>query len=354
MSEAKKNEEMEEQPNPEVEWADDLNSDEISDLLGFDLSSEDGEDRSGLKALINSALVSHRRLPMLEVILDRAARQMTTSLRHLTNDNVEVALDDISSTRFGDFLESVSSPSVVGVLKAEGLGNYCLLAIDAALVYSVVDVLLGGRRGANALTIQDRGFTQIELGLVERVLELMAEDLTQAFKPVAEISFKLDRVETTTRFAAIAQDASVCSLAKFRIDMEERGGRALILTPHATLEPIHKLLLRDFINESGNSENAWRNHLAAEIAEAKLDLKAVVAEKEITIGALSTLTAGQTITFCGAANRLAEIRAGDMTVARGSVGRAGDAIAIRLNAEPKNTSNPSDAVKSDEAEEEAA
>ncbi len=354
MSEAEKNEEMEDQPNPEVEWADDLNPDDISDLLGFDLSSKDGEDRSGLKALINSALVSHRRLPMLEIILDRAARQMTTSLRHLTNDNVEVALDDISSTRFGDFLGTVSTPSVVGVLKAQGLGNYCLIAVDAALVYSIVDVLLGGRRGANALTIEDRGFTQIELGLIERVLELMAEDLTQAFNPVADISFKLDRVETTTRFAAIAQDASVCSLAKFRIDMEERGGRALILTPHATLEPIHKLLQREFINESGNSENVWRDHLAAGIAEAKLDLKAVVAEKEITIGALSALTAGQTITFSGSANRLAEIRAGDMTVARGSVGRAGDAIAIRLSGETKMPSNPPDASVPDKANEEAA
>lgn len=344
MSEAEKIEENKDLPDPEVEWSDDLQSDDINDILGFDLSGEDGEDRSGLKALINSALVSHRRLPMLEVIFDRTARQMTTSLRHLTNDNVEVALDDISSTRFGDFLGAVSAPSVIGVLKAEGLDNYCLLAADAALVYSIVDVLLGGRRGANTITVEDRGFTQIELGLVHRVLEAMAEDLTQAFKPVADVSFTLDRIETTPRFAAIAQDASVCTLAKLRIDMDERGGRAVILTPHATLEPIHKTLLRDFINESGNRENVWRDHLAAEIAEAKLDLKAVIAEKEITIGALSALTPGQTITFPGAANRLAEIRAGDMAVAKGAIGRAGELIAIRLN----------DADPAEETEEEAA
>lgn len=315
---------------PDVEWADKLKSGEINDLLGFDLSAEDGEDRSGLRALINSVLVSHRRLPMLDVIFDRTARQMTTSLRHMTNDNVEVSLDDVSSTRFGDFLGSVSAPSVVGVFKAEGLDNYCLIAVDAPLVYSIVDVLLGGRRGGGLVSFEDRGFTQIELGLIQRVLDLMAQDLTEAFKPIAEVSFSLDRIETTPRFAAIAQEASVCSLAKFRIDMEERGGRAAILAPHATLEPIFKVLQREFINESGGSEHVWRDHLTAEIAAATLDLNVVIAEKTVTIKELGALKAGETIRFAGASDNKAEIRAADTVVATGRIGRAGDAIAIRL------------------------
>ena len=318
----------------DVEWSNDLRADEVNDLLGFDLSAEEGEDRAGLRALINSVLVSHRRLPMLDVIFDRAARQMTTSLRQLTNDNVEVALDDISSMRFGDFVHSVETRSVIGVLKAEELGNYCLLAVDMPLVYSVVDLLLGGRRGGAVLAIEDRNFTQIELGLVQRVIALMAEDLTVAFKPVADVSFSLERIETTPRFAAIAQEASVCTLAKFRIDMEERGGRAAILAPHATLEPIYKTLLRDFIGDVRGSEEAWRDHLAEEIAAATLDLKVVLAEKEITIDELGRLAPGATIRFPASATNKAEIRAGGTVIANGDVGRTGKTIAIRLSGGP--------------------
>lgn len=321
-------------PQDEIEWANELKGDEISDLLGFDLSSEEGEDRSGLKALINSALVSHRRLPMLDVIFDRTARQMTTSMRHLTNENVEVTLDDISSTRFGDFLHAVATPSVIGVLKAEGLDNYCLLAADMQLVYSVVDLLLGGRRGGGVLAFEDRNFTQIELGLIQRVMALMAGDLTEAFKPIAEVSFSLERLETTPRFAAIAQEASVCTLAKFRIDMEDRGGRAVILAPHATLEPIHKILLRDFIGDARGGEEVWRDHLAAEIAAAKLDLKVVLAEKDITIAELGRLESGATIRFPAAATKTAEIRAGEAVIARGAVGRSGETVAVRLAGTP--------------------
>src|SRR5580692_12059268 len=84
-----------------------LNQDEIDSLLGFDLSDDDASERTGIRAIINSALVSYERLPMLEIVFDRLVRLMTTSLRNFTSDNVEVSLDNISSIRFGDYLNSI-------------------------------------------------------------------------------------------------------------------------------------------------------------------------------------------------------------------------------------------------------
>ncbi|MFQ5562997.1 MAG: FliM/FliN family flagellar motor switch protein [Parvularculaceae bacterium] len=319
-----------EESQDEVEWADKKAGDDISELLGFDLSAETGVDRSGLKALINSALVSHRRLPMLDVIFDRAARMMTTSLRQLTNDNVEVALDDVTSTRFGDYIEGLSPPSVVGVVKCAALDNYCLMSADSQLVYSVVDLLLGGRRGGGVLAADDRGFTTIELALAQRVLSLLIEDFSHAFKPVIDAGFALDRVETTPRFAAIAQSASVCALAKFRIDVEERGGRVSILIPHAALEPVRKQLAREFIGESNDGDQAWRRHLTAEISTAPLELSVVLAEKDFTLKEVSAFKPGQTLTFDVSPRTPVDVRSSGSLLARGRIGRAGGRVAVRL------------------------
>src|ERR1700693_3941743 len=54
-----------------------LNQDEIDSLLGFDLSDDDASERTGIRAIINSALVSYERLPMLEIVFDRLVRLMT-------------------------------------------------------------------------------------------------------------------------------------------------------------------------------------------------------------------------------------------------------------------------------------
>ena len=65
-----------------------LNQDEIDSLLGFDVGETETQDKSGIRAIINSALVSYERLPMLEIVFDRLIRLMTTSLRNFTSDNV--------------------------------------------------------------------------------------------------------------------------------------------------------------------------------------------------------------------------------------------------------------------------
>ena len=81
-----------------------LNQDEIDSLLGFDDGDERPATTSGIQAIVNSALVSYERLPMLEVVFDRLVRMMSTSMRNFTSDNVEVSLDSIASVRFGDYL----------------------------------------------------------------------------------------------------------------------------------------------------------------------------------------------------------------------------------------------------------
>ena len=151
---------------------------------------------SGVQAIVNSALVSYERLPMLEVVFDRLVRLMSTSLRHFTSENVEVSLDSVASVRFGDYLNGIPLPAMLAVVKAVEWENYGLITIDSPLIYSIVDVLLGGRRGTAAMRIEGRPYTTIERSLVERMVGAVLADLDGAFEPISEVSFKFERLET--------------------------------------------------------------------------------------------------------------------------------------------------------------
>src|SRR6185295_16740204 len=124
-----------------------LSQEEIDNLLGFTSGEVNLDDHSGIRAIIDSAMVSYERLPMLEIVFDRLVRLMTTSLRNFTSDNVEVSLDRITSVRFGDYMNSIALPAVLCVFKAEEWDNFGLATVDSSLIYSIIDVLLGGRRG---------------------------------------------------------------------------------------------------------------------------------------------------------------------------------------------------------------
>ena len=324
--------------------------DDLADLMGFDLSDEDGEDRSGLRALINSALAPSRRMPILDVVFDRAARNFSSSLRQLTNENVEVSVDDTSVVRFGEFLQTIHGQTVIAVLKSAELDNSCLVVFDSELVFSVVDLLLGGRRGHGVLTIEDRTFTKIELTLVERVFEAMCADLSAAYSAAANVTFALDRYETAPQLAVIAQDASISTLSKFQVKLDDRGGRIAILTPHATLEPIMKSLLQEFMTEASRAESIWHDHLKSEISATQVDLHAVIAEKVVTVKELSALEAGMTLEFGSAKGDRAAIRAGDVTVVGGKIGRQGAAIAIQIGKRVKSLEHQAAAEEQDMAE----
>src|SRR6266403_6086591 len=148
-----------------------LSQEEIDNLLGFSASDVSLDEHSGIRAIIDSAMVSYERLPMLEIVFDRLVRLMTTSLRNFTSDNVEVSLDRITSVRFGDYMNSIPLPAILAVFRAEQLDNYGLFTVDSNLIYSIVDVLLGGRRGSSAMRIEGRPYTTIERVLVQRMVE---------------------------------------------------------------------------------------------------------------------------------------------------------------------------------------
>lgn len=308
-----------------------LNQDEIDSLLGFSVSDEDGAERSGIRAIINSALVSYERLPMLEIVFDRLVRLMTTSLRNFTSDNVEVSLDNISSIRFGDYLNSIPLPAILSVFRAQQLDNYGLLTVDSNLIYSVVDVLLGGRRGTSAMRIEGRPYTTIERTLVQRMIEVVLADAKQAFAPLTEVDFTLDRVETNPRFAAIARPANAAILVKLRIDMEDRGGRIELLLPYATLEPIRKMLLQQFMGEKFGRDNIWESHLATELWSTQMEVHAVVDELQRPLGEIMKLQVGDTIMLDAGPDSAVELRCGTIPLTRGRMGRLGHNVAVRLD-----------------------
>lgn len=306
-----------------------LNQDEIDSLLGFDDDIGSGE-TSGVMALINSAMVNYERLPMLDIVFDRLVRLMSTSLRNLTSDNVDVSLDQVSTVRFGDYMNSIPLPAMLSVFKAEEWDNNGLMVTDSALIYSVVDVLLGGRKGETSIRVEGRPYTTIESKLVERMVHVTLTDLSSAFDPLSPVTFNLDRMETNPRFATITQTGNACVLARLRIDMGERGGRMEILIPYATLEPIRALLLQQFMGEKFGRDSIWENHLTQELYKTDVQLYAILGEVSVQLGDMLAWKPGDQLLFNTTANDYLELRCGDFPMFKGPSGQRQGHIAVKI------------------------
>ena len=237
-----------------------------------------------------------------------------------------VSLDNISSIRFGDYqLDPAARHLSVFPAEAEQLRP-----VDGRfnLIYSVSTSC--GRAP------RDRG-ERIEGRLRHRACwcgrwSSVLADAREAFEPLTPVTFTLDRLETNPRFAAIARPANAAILVKLRIDMEDRGGRIELLLPYATLEPIRKMLLQQFMGEKFGRDNIWEGHLATELWTTQMEVRAVLDEQQLGLRQVLDLKVGDTLMLNATPDSLIELRAGVIPLTRGRMGRRNAHIAVRVEA----------------------
>ncbi len=293
-------------------------------------SNNFSEKENGVLAILDSSMVSYERLPMLEIVFDRLVRAMATSLRNFTQDNVEVSLDAIESMRFGEYVETLTLPTLLSVFKADEWDNYAIMSADSSLVYSMVDVLLGGRHGTAAMRIEGRPYTTIELNIVKEMVQLILADLSTAFDPITNVGFSFDRLETNPRFATISRMSNAVIVAKIRVDMEDRGGRIDLMIPYATLEPVRELLLQMFMGERFGRDIIWENHLVSELCDTDVELEAVLKTKPISLGDVSKWEKGSFLDLDMSVHDDVNVICGDIPLFVAEIGRKTDNIVVKL------------------------
>ena len=132
--------------------------------------------QSGIRAIINSALVSYERLPMLEIVFDRLVRLMTTSLAqlHLRQRRGQPRQHHLDPLRRLSELDSAARHP--GGVPGRGAGQ--LRPADGQFQPDLFDRRRAAGRPPRpaAMRIEGRPYTTIERILVQRMVEVVLAD----------------------------------------------------------------------------------------------------------------------------------------------------------------------------------
>lgn len=286
-------------------------------------------DHRGLRALVQSSTVTHERLPMLEVVFDRLVRMLSTSLRNFTSDNVDVSLSEMTSIRYKDYIESIDLPAMMNVIKIKDWDTNLLLTIDNSLIYTIVDVLLGGRREERQEVI-GRVYTTIERTLNEDFIQVLLNDLTRSFEPIQNLTFAYDRMETNPHFVAIERSNNTGIVVRLHIKMDDRGGQVEMFIPYSSIEPIRGKLLQSFVGEKFGNDKIWENHLAHEVWNTKIRADALLDQVTVKLSEVLQWKVGSFLpleTFEGANIVL---KCGDRRLYSGKIGNVRKRVAVQI------------------------
>lgn len=316
-----------------------LAQDDIDDLFG--VSMEESGPTTGVEALLNSSRVQHNRLPLLEACIDQLVRSLNKSMRSFMSNDIELSLVETSSIRFGNYIESIPLPALISVFRAVEWNNYGLICVDSPLIYSILDQLLGGGKASSPLAVEGRSFSIIEVSLIERMIKIVLDEMSFAFKPLSEVKLLHERMESNPSLATIAYPADTAILFKIDFDMDNRGGRLEIMIPYPTLEPVRHLLQQMFMGDKFGQDSVWEQHWAGEMLLSDVELEVSLGEQMVPLNEIMALKVGSTLKLRKGPEDPVTLRCGDTNLLLGKVGRLGDSLAIRVeNWLPQDGSTP--------------
>jgi flagellar motor switch protein FliM len=306
-----------------------LSQDEIDSLMGFDAQPE--IPHRGIDAIIFRSRDNYEKFPMLEVVFDRFSRSISTSMRSFTGENCEITVENITSIRFEDYLNSIPLPAMISIFQAVEWENVGLITIDSAMIYSLVDILLGGGKAEGVFRVEGRPFTTIEQDIIKNFSRLILEEVTAAFLPVTTVSFRMDRLETNPRFATIARPASPIVIVSCRIEFGGAGGKIDVVFPYATLEPVKEVLTQMFSGETFGADVSWEGFLGDEIKTTTVKVRAELDKKSLSLSELASLKVGSTVVMENKPDDNFKVTCNGVELFDGKLGSTEENVAISIS-----------------------
>jgi flagellar motor switch protein FliM len=182
------------------------------------------------------------------------------------------------------------------VLGAEPLEGNLILDINPAILYPIIDRLLGGGREVGPLA--RRPLTEIELRLVGRITDLFLAELRHAWENVLDINFKVVRVESNPQLVQIVPPNEVVVLISFELTQGDMRGMMNLCIPFNSIERIGgKLSANTWTTYGKNMSTPETIRLMTNnVRGSVVEIVAQLAETKITTGELIGLRVGDIIT----------------------------------------------------------
>ncbi len=236
------------------------------------------------------------RMPTLEIINERFARQFRIGLFNFMRRTAEISVGPVRVMKYSEFIRNLIVPTNLNLVHIKPLRGTALLIFDPNLVFLVVDSMFGGD-GRFHMRVEGRDFTPTEQRIIQRMLEVVFEELKRSWDPVFKVEFEYVRSEMNTQFANIATPSEVVVVTSFNIELGEGGGDFHICLPYAMIEPIRDLLYGSLQGERMEVDERWTRVLTKQIQTAEVDLVATLGQTSVNLGQILNLKKGDVISL---------------------------------------------------------
>ncbi len=276
-----------------------LNQDEIDALLnGVDAGAVStdpvtapGETR--VYDFSSEMRIVRGRMPTLEMVNERFARQLRVSLYGLLRKTVELSVGQVTMKKFSEYTHSLVLPINLNLVKINPLRGTALFVLDPKLVFAIVDNFFGGV--GRHTKIEGREFTPTEMRIVHMLLRSAFSDMKEAWTPIANIDVEYLNSEINPNFANIVTPSEVVVICPFQIQLEGGSGAMHVVLPYSMIEPLREVLDSGVQSDRAEQDERWLAALKDCLQDAEVELSTVLGGGTISLQQLVRMQPGDVL-----------------------------------------------------------
>lgn len=298
----------------------DLNADDFSDTKEKQVKNYD---------FARPSKFSKDHLRTLEIIFENYGRLLSTNLPAYLRKNVQVEVVNAEANTYSEFANALSNPVILGVVNFAPLEGNIIIELSANLGFTIVDRMLGG---GGAPLERNREFTEIELIILERVLEVCTNLLVDPWESVVSIEPRLERIETNSQFAQFISPGEMTAIITMSVKIGSVEGLMNICIPYSCVEPvIDKLNTKYWYSSMKESDSGAYQEVIEDIIDyAKIPVKAMLGRSTISVNDYINIQIGDIIKLDTKVNDELEVYVGNIKKFTALPGATSDSYAVRV------------------------
>ena len=175
---------------------------------------------------------SKEHLRTLEMIFEQYGRLLSTNLPVYLRKNIQIEVMNSEAVTYMEFSNALSNPVILGIVDFSPLKGNIIMEMATKLGYTIVDRMLGG---AGEPLDKVRDFSEIELLIIERIMNICVNLLREPWKNVLDVSPRLERIETNSQFAQIISPSEMIAIITINMKIGDVEGLMNVCLPYITL-----------------------------------------------------------------------------------------------------------------------
>jgi flagellar motor switch protein FliM len=270
--------------------------------------------------------VSKEQLRSLHFLHDRFAHNVSTSMSAFLRSVTDVSIVSAEQLAYSEFLASLPEQTAFYAVSIAPLEGLMALELNQTVGITLVDRMLGGTGVTEGV---DRPLTEIEQNVIDSVVKIILDTLSEAWRAVTEVEFRIHGRETRPQMLNVMGPNENVMLMAFDMRFAEVRGQLNLCIPTAVIEAVGERFeqgAQRTQRQPTPQEEAW---LSANLGRVAIPVTAMIAST-LSAGELLKLRRGDVLGLGHSVQQPIDIQIGQATRYLGRMSTDGGALAIRV------------------------